>query len=186
MFEIAAVLAGTLPADQSEGTNVAAKLASALQATMLRLEAVYLPLHAYRLDFHSLASWLGALFCFAFRAFALTLMLQAHYFPGCCCSICCICCSAWLESSAKRMPTRAECFMNFSQHFCTHCAYTECFLAVNPYGCQATTSRDSSARAAVYVRAPAAASHHRASGSDWADMYGRLSMQGRTICVHVK
>ena len=44
-----------------------------------------------------------------------------RYFPACCCSSCCICCSAWLESSAKRMPTRAECFINFSQHFCTHC-----------------------------------------------------------------
>jgi hypothetical protein len=36
-------------------------------------------------------------------------------------AIFCICCSASLDSSAKRMPTRAECFMNFSQHLCTHC-----------------------------------------------------------------
>ena len=52
-------------------------------------------------------------------------MLQEVYFPACCCSSCCICCSAWLESSAKRMPTRAECFMNFSQHFCTHCMHNQ-------------------------------------------------------------
>ena len=53
------------------------------------------------------------------------MMLQEDYFPACCCSSCCICCSAWLESSAKRMPTRAECFMNFSQHFCTHCMHKQ-------------------------------------------------------------
>ena len=33
----------------------------------------------------------------------------------------CICCSAAAESSAKRTPTRELCFMNFSQHRCTHC-----------------------------------------------------------------
>jgi len=44
--------------------------------------------------------------------------LPARYRPA----IFCICCSASLESSAKRMPTRAECFINFSQHLCTHCA----------------------------------------------------------------
>lgn len=32
-----------------------------------------------------------------------------------------ICFSAAAVNSPNRMPTRAECFMNFSQHFCTHC-----------------------------------------------------------------
>ena len=42
----------------------------------------------------------------------------------------CTCCSAWADSSAKRTPTREECFMNFSQHRCTHCR--EGTTAVSP------------------------------------------------------
>ena len=41
---------------------------------------------------------------------------RAHRLPCCCCISVCICCSASLVSSWKRMPTRCECFMNFSQH----------------------------------------------------------------------
>ncbi len=37
------------------------------------------------------------------------------------CSIWAISCSASLESSAKRIPTRAELLMNFSQQDWTHC-----------------------------------------------------------------
>ena len=40
---------------------------------------------------------------------------------ACCCIICCICCSDWDDISPKRMPTRAACFKNFSQHLVTHC-----------------------------------------------------------------
>lgn len=36
---------------------------------------------------------------------------------------CCICVSASLDSSPKRMPTLAECFMNFVQHDWTHCTH---------------------------------------------------------------
>jgi hypothetical protein len=32
----------------------------------------------------------------------------------------------WLDSSAKRRPTRDECFMYFSQHFWTHCMMCVC------------------------------------------------------------
>lgn len=44
-----------------------------------------------------------------------------HHPPPHFCVICCTCCSAWALSSANRTPTREECFMNFSQHRCTHC-----------------------------------------------------------------
>lgn len=49
-------------------------------------------------------------------------LAHAHRMPCCCCVSFCICCSASLVSSWKRMPVRCECFMNFSQHLCTHCA----------------------------------------------------------------
>ena len=46
--------------------------------------------------------------------------LGCHF---CCCISCATCCSAALDSSAKRSPTLPECFMNFSQHFETHCRH---------------------------------------------------------------
>ena len=44
-----------------------------------------------------------------------------RYLPVCDATTCCIWLSAALDSSPNRRPTRAECFMNFSQQCWTHC-----------------------------------------------------------------
>lgn len=53
------------------------------------------------------------------------LPLALHLPPACCCIIAAIWLSASLDSSPKRRPTRAECFMNLWQHACTHCGKTD-------------------------------------------------------------